>query len=717
MGWIFALLLLLAPYFAEAQSVPNGGSIIGGQGWTIPQWLNAWQSKFDATAGVSTNGTFSNPTINGGSLNNIAISGNLSTSTVIANSSVTARALSERFAQVINVKDYGAKGDGVTDDSAAIAAAENVAVSQINGLRAAIYFPAGTYILGAAASLPTVTKPIRIYGDGLHKTYIQVLTSYVGDIFPVSDVWQGAAYTSGMSPSVDNAGFVLDDLTVMGTTTSSNINNGIAYYDRNDFSLIQNVSFYYITGSCLTSGKTKNQTAAFLRESQIYNLRCNYTGSATQAAVDLSSTTIPGGESTNELHVFGLRLFGSKSVGLRITNPLSNVSSGEFYFWSPVVEYSGADDIDIGSPTDTGQINDVHLYGVQAITPGQTNAGFYGIKVDTNTPQLFSIDVFGGSIGPCAAATTCNGLYIGNVRLARFQLDGIAVSGTDVTYGSNVGGNVLLDGSGAEQTWTYSFGSGAQAKAKTPLAKYGDPTVANGTGAASVTTAYHDGSGTFGSSPGAGAVDLQFNRLVNTQVASGNLSCLVAGGQSTASGTDACVVAGVGNVVSGTNGFIGGGANAIDRGRFGTQAFGAGQLSVVGDAQASHFVLSATCASCSSTQLSANHATPNAANIANISNGQSYAMSWRCIARDVTTAGTDNATLMPVMLMSRDFSAASTAVSLGTPATATRGTWTGGGFNFGADTTNGGMNIAFTSPTGNTDTFHAVCEGHDAETQ
>ena len=51
------------------------------------------------------------------------------------------RQLRYRFADVVNVKDFGAKGDGVTDDTEAIQAANNFAMSVWKGLR----FPSGVY--------------------------------------------------------------------------------------------------------------------------------------------------------------------------------------------------------------------------------------------------------------------------------------------------------------------------------------------------------------------------------------------------------------------------------------------------------------------------------------------------------------------------------------------------------------------------------------------
>jgi hypothetical protein len=67
--------------------------------------------------------------------------GNISNSTAIATGSTTARSLANRFADVVNVKDFGAVGDGVADDTAAIQAAIDISSTQNRSL----LFPKGVY--------------------------------------------------------------------------------------------------------------------------------------------------------------------------------------------------------------------------------------------------------------------------------------------------------------------------------------------------------------------------------------------------------------------------------------------------------------------------------------------------------------------------------------------------------------------------------------------
>jgi hypothetical protein len=73
---------------------------------------------------------------------------------ITATGSTSSRSLRDRFADVVNVKDFGAVGDGVTDDTAAFQAA-SLAGGQIK-------VPAGTYLLTSI----TLSKSTSFTGDG-----------------------------------------------------------------------------------------------------------------------------------------------------------------------------------------------------------------------------------------------------------------------------------------------------------------------------------------------------------------------------------------------------------------------------------------------------------------------------------------------------------------------------------------------------------------------
>ena len=87
---------------------------------------------------------------------------NKANNSIIATNSTESRTLADRFADVINVKDFGAKGDGVTDDTAAINNAYNVASSK----SAKVFFPAGTYL--TTSNIAKFLSVIAV-GDGIIK--------------------------------------------------------------------------------------------------------------------------------------------------------------------------------------------------------------------------------------------------------------------------------------------------------------------------------------------------------------------------------------------------------------------------------------------------------------------------------------------------------------------------------------------------------------------
>ena len=104
--------------------------------------------------------------------------------------STAARSLANRFADVVNVKDFGAVGDGVADDTAAI----NAAIT--NGQGKCIYFPKGKYSYSGNGTL-ILTAGTTILGDGKNTSIIKVITANPSYVFSVN----------GRGSGIQNLGF------------------------------------------------------------------------------------------------------------------------------------------------------------------------------------------------------------------------------------------------------------------------------------------------------------------------------------------------------------------------------------------------------------------------------------------------------------------------------------------------------------------------------
>lgn len=115
----------------------------------------------------------------------VALNANVSNSAVIAEGSTEPRALSERFSDVINVKDFGAKGDGTADDTAAIQAAVDAAVALMDHTGrtgAGIFFPDGEYKVSAPINLYRTNTPRRdLTLFGVSQYSAKIVVTFYGD--------------------------------------------------------------------------------------------------------------------------------------------------------------------------------------------------------------------------------------------------------------------------------------------------------------------------------------------------------------------------------------------------------------------------------------------------------------------------------------------------------------------------------------------------------
>jgi hypothetical protein len=87
---------------------------------------------------------------------------NANSALVTSTGSVTERTLATRFADVVNVKDFGAVGDGVADDIVQIQAAIDAAYAAGGGL---VYVPPGTYRITTSINMRSYVKLFGVYGE------------------------------------------------------------------------------------------------------------------------------------------------------------------------------------------------------------------------------------------------------------------------------------------------------------------------------------------------------------------------------------------------------------------------------------------------------------------------------------------------------------------------------------------------------------------------
>lgn len=125
---------------------------------------------------------------------------NVSARSVMSAGGNTLRTLASRFSDIINVKDYGAKGDGSTDDTDAIASALAAATVAGGGR---VYMPTGTYIVSHMIDIPS---RVSLFGAGIDATVIQASASMP----------RWTTILNAGSPSALKSGIEIRDLTVDG---------------------------------------------------------------------------------------------------------------------------------------------------------------------------------------------------------------------------------------------------------------------------------------------------------------------------------------------------------------------------------------------------------------------------------------------------------------------------------------------------------------------
>jgi Pectate lyase superfamily protein len=225
-----------------------------------------------------------------------------------------ARSLTSKLGDITNVRDFGATGNGTTDDTASIQSA-------INAATGAIYIPTGTYRITSALA---VNAGIHIFGDGMEASVLTPASSTVcltvTTASPVIIEALGISYTtpqaSGYGIGITAAGGATNSLSIIRDVLISGAATGVLWTNSAfflmDHCFIQNFSTY----GCQVS----NANDIDVGDSNITNCTFfNFTGSGTTGA------------GINWLSSGGLRVennkFGALAYGILFTYATDSGSS------------------------------------------------------------------------------------------------------------------------------------------------------------------------------------------------------------------------------------------------------------------------------------------------------------------------------------------------------------------------------------------------------
>jgi parallel beta-helix repeat protein len=289
-----------------------------------------------------------------------------------AGAGATMRTAQAKMRDGVSVKDFGAVGDGVTDDTAAFQTAVNIAGGTIN-------VPKGTYKL---TSTVTVPGNVQIVGDGIGATIIDgssLTTGFVFAFVGASLVSVGTVSSAEINKTTvtltapPSPSLLPNDIMMLWNPTNSSWSTSRTYYRQGEFCTVQSVSgsTITVTGSLYDAyGGSVNAYSMARQSAQLHDMSIKSPivyGSSDTGAVSftrivngrMSNIVVFGGTNTS---VFVFQCYGFVIESCQISDNLFN-DTGDDYG----ISIANSQDIDV--------INcKVDIHGSHAITTGGSGA-------------------------------------------------------------------------------------------------------------------------------------------------------------------------------------------------------------------------------------------------------------------------------------------------------------------------------------------------------
>ena len=308
-------------------------------------------------------------------------------------------------APFFNVKDYGATGDGTTDDTASIAAAITAAASAGGGM---VFVPQGTYMVSATLAL---TTNITLAGAGHGATLIKRSAN-----IPIISVY-GPATTN----HVLNIG--IRDLAVHGNDMTATAID-VVY-----------VSMLYMTNVSINSVSGIGMDLVEVWDSRFINLFFLFAGSTSAAvgpALEIRCARAASG-------------FGSSTDNLN-----------ECFFWGLHLEHFRAGAIRVEPGVSSNGPNGVYFSGLKMETgfAADTAPVFY---VDANTARVY-VDKVYVYVGDLFSGSATVGIQWNSDGGSSIR-DGLIGNGSSTTLAKGIDLNVFGDATCAVDNIRGSYGT------------------------------------------------------------------------------------------------------------------------------------------------------------------------------------------------------------------------------------------------------------------
>lgn len=272
----------------------------------------------------------------------------------------------------LNVKDYGAVGDGTTDDTTAINAAMTAAKTASGRRGGTVFFPAGRYLISAPINLYTA---VSVLGEGWSLDTVNYNTSaivaapgFVGTSMIALDA-DGATVPSPPGPDDSWHWGAIERIAVVGNGTAGP--HGIDPGWNGETSTIRNVQFYSCNSGLYLSSV---QASATLEAVSFFDCNIGLNCDGINGTVRVFG--LSGDNNVNLLRVSGGLSGNVTVIGLKAEN--YDVGTGD-----PVINI---DDLDGGAVTILGgwvDTDDVHSDVIKLSKTGAT----------TNYPRVVLIGV------------------------------------------------------------------------------------------------------------------------------------------------------------------------------------------------------------------------------------------------------------------------------------------------------------------------------------